>query len=144
MYCSNCGTGDQQVKTYCRRCGKWIGTAPPEDRLTVMIVFNALSALFGAAAAVALFVIYLGTASAKWLIYVAATFCLIISVYQTLSFFFALNLRTRIKQGQDKETPALGPPHKVDELSEADTSGMIGVRSVTENTTDLLERKPIR
>lgn len=140
MYCSHCGAPEQNSKTYCRQCGKWIGSAPPEERLTVMIVFNALSAVFAAASAIALFVTYLGKASAQWSIYLAATFCLIISVYQTLSFFFALDLRRRLKMGQ-KENSSLGPRRQADELPPGDTSNFVGLTSVTENTTELLERK---
>src|SRR6478672_2607076 len=118
MYCSNCGTPEQIAKTYCRKCGKWIGTGAPEERMTVMIVFNLLSAIFGAAAAIALYSTYFGDKTAKWSVYVAATFCLIISVYQTLSFFFALNLRSRLKQGQG--TPAKIESRGMLELKEAD------------------------
>ena len=139
MYCSNCGAPEQSSQTYCRQCGKWIGTGPPEERMTVMIVFNALSAVFGAAAAIALFVTYLGQPTAKWSIYVAATFCLIISVYQTLSFFFAMNLRSRLKQGQNRDLEIQA--NKVRELPQGDSSSLIKSRSVTENTTELLERK---
>jgi hypothetical protein len=139
MYCSNCGTPEQTAKTYCRKCGKWIGTGAPEERMTVMIVFNLLSAIFGAAAAIALYLTYFGDKTAKWSVYVAATFCLIISVYQTLSFFFALNLRSRLKQGQASSTE-LGSKD-VRELPEADASMFVQSRSVTENTTELLERK---
>ena len=89
MYCSNCGASEQTPKTYCRQCGRWIGTGRPEERIIVMIVFNALSALFAAIAAIVLFLTQFGRWSATWAITLAATFCLIISVYQTLSFLFA-------------------------------------------------------
>jgi hypothetical protein len=139
MYCSNCGAGDQTSKTYCRHCGKWIGHAPPEERVTVMIVFNALSALFAAISAIALFLTYLGQPTAKWSIYLAATFCTIIWVYQSLSFAFALNLRTRLRQGQ--ETSAEIAARKAAALPAADSSTFINAPSVTENTTELLERR---
>jgi hypothetical protein len=139
MYCSNCGASEQTPKTYCRHCGTWIGTGRPEERITVMIVFNALSALFAAIAAIVLFLTQSGRLSGTWAINLAATFCLIISVYQTLSFLFALNLRSRLKQGQ--ETPAEIESRKVLELKKADSSAFIQPHSVTENTTELLERK---
>jgi len=135
MYCSSCGAPEQAPKTYCRHCGKWIGTAPPEERITVMIIFNALSAVFAAVAAFVLF----GKSSATWAINLAATFCLIITVYQTLTFFFALDLRRRLKQGQT--TPSEIEAGKVLELNEADNAASIRPNSVTENTTELLERK---
>jgi hypothetical protein len=100
-----------------------------------MIIFNALSALFAMVAALVLFV----KPEGRWTVNLAATFCLIISVYQTLSFIFALNLKRRMKQGQEKsdqiETKERG------QLPEADPADFIRPQSVTENTTELLERR---
>ncbi len=105
--------------------------------MTVMIIFNALSALFGAASAIALFS-NLGK-RAEWPIYLAGTFCIVISVYQTISFLFALSLRMRLKQGRDERK--LDSPREVSALRAADTSRFLRTPSVTENTTELLERK---
>lgn len=139
MFCSNCGASDQPAKTYCRQCGTWIGTAPPEERLSVMIVFNLLSAILAAAGAIALYLTHIGEPSAKWSVYMAATFCLSISVYQVLSFVFALNLRKRLRQGKATK-PELGIG-KQGELPAADTTQFVRPVSVIENTTELLERK---
>ena len=106
-----------------------------------MIVFNALSALFGIASAIALWMTYVGTVGAQWSIYVAFTFCLAISVYQILSALFALNLRRRLKQGQKLEVAELRESRTTNELPRADVSNLVPVTSVTENTTELLERK---
>ena len=139
MFCSNCGASEQTPKTYCRHCGTWIGTGRPEERITVMIIFNALSALFATIAAMVLFMTESGRLAATWAINLAATFCLIISVYQTLSFLFALNLRSRLKQGH--ETPAKIESRSLLELKEADNAAFLRPHTVTENTTELLERK---
>ena len=80
-----------------------------------------------------------GRLAATWAINLAATFCLIISVYQTLSFLFALNLRSRLKQGH--ETPAKIGSRSLLELKEADNAAFLQPHTVTENTTELLERK---
>lgn len=142
MFCTSCGASEQSSQTYCRKCGKWIGVGPPDERLTVMIVFNALSALFGLASAFALWITYIGRGlNPQWSIYVAFTFCLVISVYQILSAFFAVNLRRRLKQGQTIEGSALRVTRITNELPAADRSAFIPVTSVTENTTELLERK---
>jgi len=141
MFCTSCGASEQSSKTYCRKCGKWIGIAPPDERLNVMIVFNALSALFGIASAIALWMTYVGTVGAQWSIYVAFTFCLVISVYQILSALFALNLRRRLKQGQKREVAELRGGRATNELPPADVSNFVPVTSVTESTTELLERK---
>lgn len=140
MYCTHCGQGEQNAKAYCRQCGKWIGASTPEAQMTVMIVFNALSALFGAASAIALFSSTRG--AAEWPINMAATFCLIISVYQTISFCFALSLRMRLRKGHDKDPRELEQPREMRELQAATTSQFVDLPRVTENTTELLERKP--
>lgn len=142
MFCTSCGAGEQSSQTYCRKCGKWIGVAPPDERLTVMIVFNALSALFGIVSAIALWLTYIGRdTNAMWSIYVAFTFCLVISVYQIVSAFFAVNLRRHLKQGQKSVVSELRDARVTNELPPADLSHAVPVRSVTENTTELLERK---
>lgn len=102
-----------------------------------MIIFNGLSALFGAASAIAL--LSNSTKGAEWPINLAATFCLIISVYQTICFIFALGLRMRLKRGKDQSE--LDSPREVSVLRAADTSQFVRPPSVIENTTELLERK---
>jgi hypothetical protein len=106
-----------------------------------MIVFNALSVLFGLLSAIALWLTYLNTGRADWAIYVTFTFCLVISVYQILSAFFAINLRRRLKQGQKREVAELRESRVTNELRAADPSQFVSIQSVTENTTELLERK---
>jgi hypothetical protein len=140
MYCNHCGAGEQLLKSYCRQCGKWIGSASPGERLNVMIIFNGLSALFALIAALLLFLSAPGKLD-MWQVSLAGTFCLIISVYQMLSFFFAVNLKKRLKVGRGKETRELNQAPTVEALPEADTSRFIKVPSVIENTTELLERK---
>jgi hypothetical protein len=149
MFCTHCGAGEQSNKAYCKRCGKWLGASPPEKQLIVMLVFNLLSALFGAASALALFASYLGTTAAKPAVYVAATFCIIISVYQTISFFFTLSLMLRGKKARTdtQQVKELKRPGYSPSLEAAKTGGLVDIPSVTENTTSLLEpvaRRPVR
>jgi hypothetical protein len=102
-----------------------------------MIFFNLLSALFGAVSAIALFS-NVGKV-AVWPIYLAGTFCIVISVYQTISFILALSLRMRLKRGKDQRE--LDSPPEMSALRAADTSQFVPPPSVTENSTELLERK---
>jgi hypothetical protein len=139
MFCANCGADEQKTKTYCRHCGTWIGTAPPEERLSVMILFNLLSAVLSAAVSVLLYITNIGRPFAHWSTYVAATLCLSVAVYQSLSFIFALNLRKRLKQGKSNNLE-VGPGRHY-ELPAGDISQFIRPESVTENTTELLEQK---
>ena len=105
--------------------------------MTVMIVFNALSALFGAASAVALFSD--ATKGAQWAINLAGIFCVLVSVYQTISFGLALSLRMR--QKRERVQHELSSRRDASALRAADTSQLVPGASVTENSTELLERK---
>jgi hypothetical protein len=139
MRCTHCAADEQRPRAYCRQCGKWIGVAPPEERMAVMIIFNALSAVFGAASAIALFS-SLNT-GAEWPVYFAGAFCIIISVYQTISFLFAFSLQKRLRRGREKDENELDPVRETPALRPGNTSEFIVAPSVTENTTELLESK---
>ena len=104
-----------------------------------MIVFNGLSAVFGLASAIALYV-SLGSPNAKVAMLVAGAFCSAIAVHQTLNFFMALQLMQRFKSGR-------GATKQLDERSAASLgkgarTEFINGASVAENTTELLERAP--
>ena len=137
MSCTHCGAEKQRPRAYCRQCGKWIGSAPPEERMAVMIISNALCAIFAAVSALALFSTL--NKGAEWPIYLAGVFCVMISVYQTVSFLFALSLQRRLKQARAQRE--LDSPREVPALRAADTSQFVLAQSVTENTTELLERR---
>ncbi len=137
MDCSHCGAAEQHSKAYCRQCGTWIGSSAPEERMAVIIISNALCAVLAAASAIALFPNL--NKGAEWPIHLAAVFCVMISVYQTLSFLFALRLQLRLKKA--KAQRELDSPREVSTLRAADTSQFVRAPSVTERTTDLLERK---
>ena len=144
MFCPKCGAEEQSAKAYCKRCGKWLGSSAPEKQMIVMLVFNGLSALFGAASAIALYASYLGT-TAKPAVYVAAAFCLVISVYQTISFSFTLGLMLRAKRARtDAGHEIEGKQQETPRLEAAKTDRLVDLPSVTESTTDLLEPVPRR
>lgn len=151
MFCTHCGAGQQSTGAYCKRCGKWLGSSAPEQRMIIMMVFSAISAVFGGASAIALFSTYLGTTAGTPAVYLAATFCTIISVYQIINLIFTLGLFQRRKESREENQasrtrgeaeqyelseqsrPALGP---------ARDGAFIDTPSITESTTDLLE--PVR
>src|SRR6266446_4509865 len=107
MFCTHCGADEQTTGAYCKRCGRWLGSSAPEQRMIVMMIFSAISAVFGAASAFALFSTYYGTNEAKPAVYVAATFCMIISVYQLINLIFTLGLFQRRKQGHAQNQHSL-------------------------------------
>jgi hypothetical protein len=153
MFCPNCGAADQSPTAYCKRCGEWLadrksfggrGASKPEERITTMIVFNGLSALLALFSAIALYATYLDTPEAKWSVYVAGACCLVIAVHQMLSMAFALELRLRLKRGRTDAGPALvsEASDNVAALGSGKTTEFVEARSVTENTTELLEAVP--
>ena len=115
-----------------------------------MLVFSAVSAVFGAASAIALFSTFLGTKGVPPAVYVAATFCTIISVHQIISLIFTLGLLQRLKKGRSEDQPAVTERqyHRapIDQaapaLGAADTAAFIPPPSVVESTTELLEPVP--
>ena len=150
MFCPTCGASDQTPKSYCRRCGEWLAdragrsSARPEQRMNVMVVFNALSAFMALFAAIALYATYLGKPEAKWSIYVAGAFCSVIAVHQVISFGFALELRLRSRRGR-KDLPTTADSANAEpggHLNGLNTGQILEIPTVTENTTELLQEAP--
>src|SRR5215467_14793045 len=106
MFCPSCGAADQNPDAYCRRCGQWLidpdsprrhASHTPAERMKVLAVFSGVNALLALVAAISLYATYLGKPDAKWSVYTAASFCLVIAVHQTISFFFNMQLRRKFK-----------------------------------------------
>ena len=112
--------------------------------MTAMIVFNGLSALLALFSAIALYATYLNTPEAKWSVYVAGACCLVIAIHQMISLAFALELKLRLKRGQTdaRQVIASEADDSVAALGSGETTQFVGVESVTENTTELLEAVP--
>lgn len=152
MFCPSCGADNQTANSYCKRCGDWLpefkrrsrgafGGDTPQQNIFIGLFMNALSAVVALFSAIALYATYLGTDEAKWSIYLAAAFCLCIAGWQLSSFVVGLKLRRRFNRARErveadsrlqeaKVSPALPP---------ADMSNFVRARSVTENTTELLQ-----
>ena len=142
MFCPYCGTPDQNLKTYCRRCGEWLAdsASKPEQRMKVMMVFNGLNSLMALTAAIVLYSSYLNTPEAKWSIYVAGALCSVIAVHQLISFIFALGLRRRSGEAKDEISPTYASNSEhVGQIEGRDTRQILDMPSVTENTTRILE-----
>ena len=152
MNCPYCGTAEQNADAYCRRCGEWLsshgvrhsgGRGSPTGRLSVMLVFNALSAVFALVSVVTLWTTYLGRAEAKWSIYIAGALCIVIAVHQAISFAFALKLKLRLSRGLVRPGADGGaaPRQPVRVLESRSAEEIIELPSVTEGTTELLPRR---
>lgn len=152
MFCPNCGAGEQSADAYCKRCGQWLPDLKsatrfgrrrphtPEQKMRVVLVFNALNAALALFSAVALFTL-LGRHDLSWQVPLAADFCLIICVQQLISFILNLQLRGRFMHR--REEPAAAARQTLDgaaahALGAADAGPFAEVRSVTEHTTELL------
>ena len=143
MFCPYCGTPEQNPKSYCRRCGEWlaVSSTKPDQRMKVMMVFNALNSFMALFAAVILYSTYLGTPEIKWSVYVGAALCSVIAVHQMISFAFALELRLRSRRIDEYMPPAA---HGADagfvaQIEARDTNRVLNMPSVTEDTTVILQ-----
>ena len=146
MFCPYCGTPEQNPKSYCRRCGEWLAplSSKPQQRMKVMMVFNALNSLMALFAAVVLYATYLGTPEIKWSVYVGAALCSVIAVHQMISFAFALELRLRSRRIDKELTPAAPGADAgfVAQIEGRDTNRILNMPSVTEDTTATLQDAP--
>lgn len=146
MNCPDCGAGDQIAESYCRQCGEWIGKRggqlvnKPEDKMTSMVIFSAMSAVFALTSAIVLMATYFGTDEAKWSIYMANALCLVIAIHQSINFWYALEVKLRHRRARkgvgapkiDRSTKQLEAPPQAQPFEFRE------VASVTEHTTDRL------
>jgi hypothetical protein len=100
---------------------------------------SASSAAVALFSAIALYATYLGTAEAKWSIYLAGASCLCIAGWQAASFVALLKLRSRLRQGREGLKGQVEAKQPLKALEHNRQTEFIGVQSIGENTTDLLE-----
>ena len=147
MFCAHCGASDQVAESYCRKCGEWLtapgsrSTSKPDDKMTSMVVFNAMSAVFALTSAIVLYATYLGTDEAKWSMYMAAALCLAITVHQSISFWYALDVKLRHRRGRKgvSAAPTDRLPKQIEPPPPAHAFAFRDMPSVTEHTTDRLK-----
>lgn len=152
MFCPHCGASDQRAEAYCTRCGEWLlpvdgtqrRTSSPQEKMRVMVVFSGINAVMALCSAICLYAAHLGRPDVHWSVYMAAALCLVIGVHQTISFIFNWQIQSRIKQSREepRETAQLASPATPPALPAARTLPFTSPYSVTENTTDLLDRVP--
>ena len=162
MFCPHCGADSQKPDAYCTRCGTWLldhtavarhgrriphTARSPEQKLRAVLVFNVLDTLLALFAFVALMLNL--HPNPHWTFIMGLAFSLIIAVHQAVSFKFNMELRARLKRGRDEARA--GPAESlVGGLDSAATRALptgegtqyAAPLSVTENTTELLERVP--
>lgn len=162
MFCPTCGAGEQRADAYCTRCGQWLTDAnaaqghwhpvfrrarTPEQRMRMMLVFNAMDAALALAAAILLFSTQMGRGEAQAHVFIAAAFCIVIAVHQVVSLLVNLKIQRRLKRArEEKAAEALASgahAGAAPALGAGDSGLFVNVQgSVTENTTELLNAVP--
>lgn len=152
MYCPNCGNADQQVNTYCRKCGKYLPDfdkikqreTPPEVHLKANSILNIMTAVASITLAILLYVFFLGEENTPVIIYITAGFLTAMFAWQVQVFWRSLILKKQIilpKRAEDEENAKeLESVPTKELLNEADFSDIVPA-SVAEYTTKNLKEK---
>ncbi|MBD0327523.1 MAG: hypothetical protein ICV68_13890 [Pyrinomonadaceae bacterium] len=158
MFCPQCGADDQKVDAYCKRCGVWLPDMPgvvrralwgqgikPEQKIKMMLIWQALSFFLALSSAIALFASGSSTGNSKKLVYTVAWMCLSIAGLQLDSFFVALRMRQNFKHSRSDAERAIKPLAESDASLEnsSDTAELADARGAREVTTRRLETKQI-
>lgn len=149
MFCPKCGTSDQAPETYCRNCGVFLPDlekvkkreTPIEEHLKINSFFTLATAVISVALAVALFIVFISTWTAPFIIYPVFGFLIAITAWQIQTF-----IRTRILKRQFEK---LRPP-RLSDIEEITTGQqailsegnpeLVVPPSVTELTTRNLDK----
>ena len=152
MFCPQCGGDGQQLNSHCKRCGHWIpggegrrwydsGKMSPDRTLKVMGGFSLFGAGLAFVCGVALFTALFMKKGLHFVAGLVALYCILLAVYQLLTFITARGLRRRLESARRAElkggldAPALEAPRHAQAAAPSSTS---------ERTTELLEPAPAR
>lgn len=159
MFCPKCGKGEQTPNNYCRSCGEFLPDLEnpgrgrfrkktPDEQMTVSLVLSFLSAIAGFSMAFLLIVTHTGKEDVNVSVHLATVFLFVIGCWQTINLIFGLRLKKHFKnrkrtviESESKENPNLHTTER-DYLPEANTNDFIAPPSVTERTTNILEKVP--
>ena len=120
----------------------------PEQRMKMMLVFNAMDATLALAAATLLYSTQPGGWGTRGHVLIAAACCSVIAAHQINSLIINLKIQSRLKRARaEKAADALSIRTHAEEaapmLNAADAGLFTPARaSVTENTTELLDAVP--
>jgi hypothetical protein len=152
MFCPKCGAGDQNSESYCRRCGEWLPDmeARPrsglfrkrtrEQKMRKMRLLEAMSAALALASAIIIFTFR--PSHSDDVLHLAGIFCVAISIYQLVNFYFGLTLQSKrgnsLIDGRVMEKRTSDLPQSFD----AGAKEFVELPSITENTTELFRQTP--
>lgn len=161
MFCPNCGADNQRAEAYCTRCGTWLvdaaqimrrgrhartRAASPEQKNRAVLVFNAIGALLSLCAFVLLLARMPHEQPAPLML--AMMFSPFTFAFQLLTFRYSLAERRRLKRGREAALTGQEGASMNDAqvepraLAAGAAAQFVSPPSVTENTTELLERVP--
>jgi len=153
MFCPHCGAGEQNVDSYCKRCGEWLPDTShlgrrrgrltartPEQRNQKMRILEAASFLAALASAFIIGAFFSGKVE-KSALMIALDLSVMTAAFQVVNFIIGRSLQKRLKQGREEaeRDGALQAASERFRLKQADTSSLVQPASVTENTTAILE-----
>jgi hypothetical protein len=155
MFCPKCGAGDQAGDSYCKRCGEWLPDmdelAKPrlfrrrtrDEKIRKMRILEAVSAALSLTSA-GIILSFLLRGGNIQLLFLAAMCGLIVAVYQIVNFYLGYTLQRRIDKSREEGSTTVNLPdaNRAGQLNSADTFQTAHTQSVTENTTELLDRVP--
>jgi hypothetical protein len=122
MFCPQCGAEGQRADAYCKRCGAWLPDMPgiirralwgqgikPEQKIKMMLTWQALSILLALCSAITLLASGSSGGGSKMLVYVVACMCLAIAGLQLDSFFVTLRMRQNLRLSRMDAERAVEP-----------------------------------
>ncbi len=157
IFCARCGAAGQKVESYCRSCGEWLPDPAaaahlpgrlrglsPERKQRRIHTLQLLSALAALAAAVITLAVHLGLHPD--MLVVSILLCFLVVAWQGVAFFIGRSIRGLRSQGPAEGEPALPAAQggARTALNTADTRDLVRPPSVTENTTAILDRVPLK
>ena len=105
-----------------------------------MVTFSAISAAFALTSAIVLLATYAGRPEAKWSVFLASAFCIVIAVHQAVNLAFAIEMKLRFGRSRGGDADH-APPEDASArrgLHARRDAPLLEPPSVTESTTSLL------
>lgn len=156
MFCPNCGKGEQEKNTFCRKCGEFLPdyesvqegylVITPVRILKTNALFSLISAVLSFAMAFWLISTYINQSEVDWLKFIASQVFIVTGIWNLINYYQCKQLKKyfgrKDKEEKNSETQvALSNPAKTQELlNEADFENVVPA-SVTEKTTKNLTEK---
>ena len=133
MFCPNCGKAEQTENTYCRSCGKFLGTVPPRRSLNGIVAISLIGTFLSLIAGLAMYLTDFNTT----VVFFGAAVLLCNAVYHLVNAISGLKLQGRLSPAhlESLEKPAVSTRELLVEPTPRD----FVPASVTERTTRNLE-----